>query len=101
MSKKDWLAFAVFAVLVAIAFAIVGGLDQTGENEETLLVRNAVKRAAVSCYATEGFSPGELDYLCNNYGLSYDSSRYAVFYDSFASNLMPSIRVVKMGDSAP
>lgn len=101
MNKKDWLAFSIFAALVAIAFAIIGSLDKTGESEETLLVRNAVKRAAVSCYATEGFYPEELDYLQKNYGFSYDSSRYAVFYDSFASNLMPVIRVVKMGESTP
>lgn len=99
MSKKDWLAVLLFAALIAAFFLILGNLDKTGENEETLLVREAVKRAAVSCYAVEGFYPDELSYLQSHYGLMYDDSRYVVFYDAFASNLMPTIRVVKRGES--
>ena len=99
MNKKDWLAIAFFAVLIAAFLVIFTNVDRTGESEETALVRDAVKRAAVGCYAVEGFYPEELSYLRKNYGLAYDESRYTVFYDAFASNLMPTIRVVKTGES--
>ena len=38
-----------------------------------------------------------MEYLRENYGLSYDAERYAVDYDAFASNLIPEIRVVEIG----
>ncbi|MFA6948020.1 MAG: hypothetical protein WCQ72_03485 [Eubacteriales bacterium] len=61
------------------------------------ILRCAIERAAVSCYATEGVYPPTLDYLCENYGVSVDISRYAVDYDCFASNIMPSVIVSGVG----
>ena len=57
----------------------------------------ALRRATVACYATEGIYPPTLDYLKQHYGIQIDKSRYSVFYEIFADNLMPEITVLVKG----
>ena len=70
-------------------------LDNSQQTSQTEMVHDAVRKAALTCYAVEGAYPGTLSYLEENYGLSYDHSRYLVAYDAFASNLFPDIRVIE------
>lgn len=72
-------------------------LDQGRQAEGCRLVEQALRRAAVSCYAAEGFYPPDVAYLQQHYGLQYDEERYVVYYDRFASNLMPEITVLDQG----
>lgn len=72
-------------------------LDQGWQAEGCRLVEQALRRAAVSCYAAEGFYPPDVAYLQQHYGLQYDEERYVVYYDRFASNLMPEITVLDQG----
>ena len=53
-------------------------------------------KAAINCYAIEGFYPADIDYLKDNYGLIIDD-RYNVFYEVQASNIMPNISVNRRG----
>ena len=68
------------------------GSGQTQEGKQQL--ETALRRAAVACYATEGIYPPTLDYLTEHYGIQIDRSRYSVFYEIFAENLMPQITVL-------
>jgi len=47
----------------------------------------------VQCYAIEGRYPPSVAYLEENYGVKIDRERFDVFYEGFASNIMPSITV--------
>lgn len=67
--------------------------DQSGEALQQL--ETALRRAAVACYAAEGVYPPTLDYLTDHYGIQIDESRYQVFYEIFADNLMPDITVLE------
>ena len=91
------LTLAVFAALFCGAVAAVQQIGASSESMEERLVLDAVRSAALTCYAVEGAYPSDVEYLRENYGLSYDAERYAVDYDAFASNLMPEIRVVEIG----
>lgn len=91
------LSAAVFALLAALALALVAGIGSREDQKQMELVRGAVRRAAVTCYAVEGRYPQQLSYLEEHYGLVYDQSRYFVSYDAFASNIMPDIRVMERG----
>ena len=61
---------------------------------------NSVRRAAILCYAVEGRYPDSAEELCQHYGLSYDENKYIVQLDSFASNLLPDIRILTIGGEA-
>lgn len=68
---------------------------ETGQDEESLKqLTNAIHRAAVSCYATEGVYPPTLEYIEEHYGIQVDQKRFTVFYQVFGDNMMPDITVL-------
>ena len=90
---------AVFALLLAAALFLFQGIDRMSGEEQTALVRDAVRGALVTCYAVEGSYPTEVAYLKEHYGLAYDAERYMVTIDAFASNIMPDVRVTVRGEA--
>ena len=101
INKKDIGAFAVFAALILCFALLISGITGKESSRELQMVRDAVKNAALTCYAVEGTYPAELEYLQENYHLSYNKERYIVYYDAFASNLMPDIKVAERGANEP
>ena len=97
IGKKDIAAGVVFVALIAAFILLVNSLTATSGSQETELVYDAVKNAALTCYAVEGSYPESLDYLREHYKLAYNTDRFVVEYDAFASNLMPSISVRERG----
>ena len=95
--RRNLPAVIAFVALILLCVFAVNLISGAQSENELAMVRQAVKSAAVTCYAVEGAYPPALDYLRENYGLSYDEERYIVSYDGFASNLMPDIRVLERG----
>ena len=91
------LALIVFAVLLIGVYLLVNKVGSASGAAETELVRDAVRSAVLTCYAVEGAYPVSIDYLKEYYGLAYNEEAYKVLYDSFASNIMPSIIVYEIG----
>ena len=91
---KRLLPLAVLLVFLLALAVLVPGLQRNIRENSREAIRNTVLRCAVECYAVEGAYPPDLQYLREHYGLRYNQNRYAVFYDAFASNLMPEIQVV-------
>ncbi len=99
MSVKKMTALAlVMVLLLAGTVFLINGMVSAGDAGEVRMVQDAVKNAALTCFAVEGAFPYELDYLRENYGLAYDEEKYHVLYEAFASNQMPEIRVSLRGD---
>ena len=99
INKKDVAAILIFVALILAFVLLVNNITGKGTGRELEIVRDAVKNAALTCYAVEGMYPEDLTYLREHYNLSYNEERYIVFYKPFASNLMPSIKVVERGDT--
>ena len=97
ISKKDLGAVAFFLALMLAFVLLVNGITEKGGSQELDMVRDAVKNAALTCYAVEGAYPADLEYLREHYRLSYNEEKYIVYYEAFASNLMPSIQVAERG----
>ena len=85
MTVLLFAALLFFAVREAAAGARREGINTLEQN---------LHRAAVQCYAVEGFYPPDAAYLEENYGVTVDRDRYAVHYEVFASNILPEITVV-------
>ena len=66
--------------------------------ESLEMMESAISRAAVECYALEGFYPPELSYLTVRYGIAVDETRYFVDYAFIGSNLMPDITVLPISE---
>ena len=97
LGKKDIAAGVAFVALIVGFIVLVNSLTATSGGQETQLVYDAVKNATLTCYAVEGTYPETLDYLREHYKLAYNTDKYVVEYDAFASNLMPTINVLERG----
>ena len=85
----------VIAAVLLLFLTAVSGLERNSSEEGRQQLEEALRRAAVACYAAEGIYPPDLDYLEEHYGIQVDEEHYAVFYEVFASNLMPDITVLE------
>ena len=99
-TKKHGLARGL-ALTLAVFAALFGGAVAAFQNMEEQLVLDAVRRAALTCYAVEGAYPQSLEELERGYGLAYNKDAYIVSYDAFASNIMPNIQVLRKGETQP
>lgn len=86
----------LIAVLVLLWFlGSVSGLSRGYGEKDQQRLEEALRRAAVSCYATEGFYPPDLAYLQEHYGVQINSRHFTVSYLPVAENLMPQITVLE------
>jgi len=86
------------AIAILVLLCFLGGLSNLSQGREAegkQQLEEALRRAAVTCYAVEGVYPPNVDYMVEHYGLQIDSRHYAVSYTSFAENLMPDIMVLE------
>ena len=91
------LTLIVFALIFGGTVALVQNIGASSETMEKELVLQAVRSAALTCYAVEGAYPMSLDELEHGYGLAYNKEAYIVVYNAFASNIMPDIQVLRKG----
>ena len=86
------------AVLIAACLYLfaagTGSIAERTKEENLNTLTEAVKRAAVQCYAIEGRYPPSVEYLEEHYGISIDREVYHVFYSGWASNIMPDITII-------
>ena len=100
MKKRELPIAQLLAAVVAVGllcwFLTAVAELQTGHTREgKKQLADAVRKAAVACYAAEGIYPPTLEYLQEHYGLQIDEDRYVVFYEVFAENMMPDITVLE------
>ena len=97
INKKDVASILIFIALILAFVLLINNITTKNTDRELQIVRDAVKNAALTCYAVEGMYPDDLAYLREHYHLSYNEDRYQVFYEPLASNLMPYIKVAERG----
>ena len=87
----------LLAALPAALLIAGRGLMNQVSREGAEAAQRGLRRAALECYALEGFYPAAPDYLYQRYGVQIDESRYVVHYSYVADNLMPDITVFETG----
>ena len=98
-NKTAWIPVVLgLALFAAVAVWMVRGVREAAavsDREGLRTAEQAVRRAAVSCYALEGAYPATYESLKQRSGVAVDEEKYAVFYEIFASNIMPEITVIE------
>ena len=87
------LALAALLCFLLALSRLEAGRQEAGRQQ----LEDALRRAAVACYAQEGYYPPNVEYMVQHYGLQYDADSYRVHYELAASNLMPEMTVVEKG----
>lgn len=98
--EKSGFLYGIFVPLISavVLFCFLYGitnLSNGNSDEGRRRLEDALRRAAVACYASEGIYPPSWNYLEEHYGVQIDHSRYVVSYTVFAENLMPDITVLE------
>ena len=97
MNRADIIKLLAVVLVLVLAVFLFSRIDSAQDREEPGIVSEAVKNAALTCYAVEGAFPRELDYLKDRYRLAWDEERYYVTYDYAGDNLFPDIYVTEVG----
>lgn len=92
------LSLLIFGAVLYLFLHSVGSIRMRTQEDQLKALTDAVRRASVQCYAIEGRYPPSVKYLEEHYGIVIDRSRYYVFYDGWASNVMPDITVLPAAD---
>ena len=92
---KVILLFAVLAVAVFCLYKATVKMNRGQEAESLKQLESSIRKATMTCYATEGVYPPTIQYLKDNYGIQIDESRFTVCYEVFAKNMMPDITVME------
>ena len=78
------LAAAVIIAALLWFFSALSGVRRGQGEEGRRQLEDALRRAAVACYAAEGIYPPDAEYMAEHYGVQIDEERYTVFYEIFA-----------------
>ncbi len=89
-----------FAVVMAIFIAGVSNVSVQADTQAAKTLEQAINRGIVRCYTIEGSYPGNLQYLKDHYGLTYDENRFFVDYQVLGSNLIPEVTIIDRRDGS-
>ena len=92
-SVLSLIGLVVFIGLIAVTGMGIDGARSRNNERQIIVQKKAIERAAVLCYALEGFYPSQIKYLEEKYGLIVDRDRFMVHYRTFGSNISPEISV--------
>ena len=88
---------SVFAVTLALMLTGLSRAGSSVSSSGTQAAEDAVRRAALCCYALEGTYPESYDYLKEHYPIGISETLYVVHYTASAPSLMPEVTVVRRG----
>lgn len=88
------LPIASFLLVFSLFFYGISDLGDSSIEQQKQSLERALHRSATQCYALEGYYPPSIDYLMENYPITYDKKLFKIDYQPVASNLMPDITVL-------
>lgn len=98
VKKSHILTACSLAALLSVLYLFfcgIGSLYDSNLNEQEKILTQALSQSITECYALEGRYPADISYLIDNYGLTYDSSRFLIDYQYIGANLRPDVTIIK------
>jgi len=95
-SITTWIGLVFFVSAVSAAGFGIAGMRNRNSEQQLAVQKKAIERAAVLCYALEGFYPPGIEHLEEKYGLIVDRDKFFVSYRTFGSNIRPEISVFRL-----
>lgn len=94
------LSAALFVLIIFISYQAFASVSHQTSEEELQALESALNRSIMHCYAIEGQYPESLDYIKENYGLTYNESLFTVHYQPLGANLMPDVTITVKEEDA-
>lgn len=93
------ISIVVFLIIFLCFWLAVSSVSARTAEQEQQTLETALSRGIAQCYAMEGYYPESLDYLKENYGLTYDEERFFIDYQPIGANILPDVTIIRKGDS--
>lgn len=94
------LSIVLFFLMLVLFLFLTGETEKISAEEECKLLAESIERNVMQCYVLEGRYPDSIEYLEENYGVTYDKNVYRVDYIIYGSNMKPEIDIVVLGDKS-
>ena len=98
---KQVLALLLFLGIFLVFTYGLSGISKKTAAEETKNLHSSISRGISHCYATNGFYPESLEYLKENYHISYDTDKYFVDYQVLGENIFPDVTIIEKQEESP
>lgn len=101
--ERKVLSFhALFPIITFIPIIVLFyqgflSISQVSIEEQEKSLHRALEQNIVHCYAIEGAYPPSLQYLEENYGLTYDKESFYVDYKPIGTNILPDVTIIPKG----
>ena len=92
------ISAALFLLIFILFLYAVSRASSGSVHEQSQSLSDAIDRAIIQCYVTEGRYPESFEYLQENYGIIYDSDRFRVDYVIYGSNMRPDVTIINLED---
>lgn len=92
------ISVCAFFLIVFLFIQGISSFSEGTKRRQKESLENALNRDIVYCYSVEGAYPQSLDYLKENYGLTYDENLFFVDYHVSGSNIFPDVTIIERGD---
>lgn len=89
------LSLAFFLLLFSICSFALQKITTKTEEEECFALQQAIQKSVAHFYAIEGHYPESLDYLKEEYSISYDTDKYFIDYQIWGENIFPEITIIQ------
>ncbi len=89
------LSAVLFISVVVWLWVSLAKTQNASSEREISSLKSSVENAVTMCYSIEGAYPESLDYLTENYGVVYDSSKFILHYECVAANIRPTVTVIE------
>ena len=94
--RRFVLPVIVLIMVLAVFVYAVNSMSESTLARQKDSLETAVHDSVVYCYAMEGSYPDDIEYLEENYGLSYDHDKFFVGYRLQGANIMPDITIIEL-----
>lgn len=94
------IPIVLFGIMLTWLIISLSNTSRSAGRQEMAAVKGTIENGITMCYAIEGAYPPSMEYLSENYGITYDTAKYIVRYERFADNIRPTVRVVERNGGA-
>lgn len=88
--------FVTFVVIFGLFYYGITQISSANNRQELESLQTTIHRDIVHCYASEGVYPPNLEYIEDNYGLTYDHNKYYIEYQPVGVNVLPDVTVMEV-----
>jgi hypothetical protein len=95
--KELILPVLIFCAVLCLFWFGFTNAASANSAQNLQVMRSAIQKSIVNCYAIEGVYPPDVKYLEDHYGILIDHNKYIINYDLAGSNIMPSVQILEKG----